>query len=163
MVKMKRRLQITKVSGKNSLHRWWRVKCPFFTAINYCVVCLAKKMPSLTLKNILLRSIEVKIGRDASIAPDVDIDFLYPELIEIGENAIIGYGATILAHEFLIDEYRTGKVIIGKNALIGAKAIILAGVKIGKGARVGAGSVVCEDVKENSFVAGVPAREIRKG
>ncbi len=123
------------------------------------MIQVSKKIPSLTAKNLLLSLIGIRIGKNASIAPDVDLDFLYPELIEIGENSVIGCGATILAHEFLVEEMRTGKVKIGSNVLIGAKAIVLAGVCIGDNARIGAGSVVTKDVKAGSFVAGVPAEE----
>ncbi|MCB1144789.1 MAG: acyltransferase [Leptospiraceae bacterium] len=43
---------------------------------------------------------------------------------------------------------------------IGAKAMILPGVKIGKGAIVAAGSVVRKDVEEYSIVGGIPAKRI---
>ena len=78
----------------------------------------------------------------------------------LGDNCVIGYGATVLAHEFLVREWRTGPVHIGRNVLIGANATVLAGVVIGDSATVGAGAVVCRDVPPGAFVAGVPAREI---
>lgn len=53
-------------------------------------------------------------------------------------------------------------VRIGAWCDIGINAIILPGVTIGRGAIVGAGSVVTEDVKPSSIVAGVPARFIRE-
>ena len=58
---------------------------------------------------------------------------------------MIGYNTTILAHEYLIKEYRLGEVRIGENVLIGANTTILPGVTIGDGAVV-AGSVVHKDV-----------------
>ncbi|MEM2963083.1 MAG: DapH/DapD/GlmU-related protein [Candidatus Anstonellales archaeon] len=140
-----RRLQITKVSGKNSLHLWWRVKNPLRTAFNYCLIQISKKIPSLSIKNLLLSLTGIRIGKDVSIAPDVDFDFLYPELIEVGENSIIGYGAVILAHEFLIDQFRVGRVRIGKNVVVGARSILLAGIEIRDNATVGAGSIVTKN------------------
>ncbi|MBM3229887.1 hypothetical protein FJZ26_05625, partial [Candidatus Parvarchaeota archaeon] len=53
----------------------------------------------------------------------------------------------VLTHEFLIGKWRTGKVIIGDEVMIGANCTILAGVKIGNRAQVGAGSVVSRDIK----------------
>ena len=50
---------------------------------------------------------------------------------------------------------------IGDDALIGANAVILEGVKIGAGAVVAAGSVVTEDVPAGVVVAGSPARIIK--
>ncbi|MCK5698777.1 MAG: acyltransferase, partial [Candidatus Aenigmarchaeota archaeon] len=86
----------------------------------------------------------------------------FPELIEIGENCIIGYNATVLAHEFLIDEYRTGRVKIGDNVLIGANTTVLAGVMIGDNAQVSAMTLVNKDVLKNAKVGGVPLRSISK-
>ena len=54
---------------------------------------------------------------------------------------------------------RTGKVIIGENAFVGANSIILP-IVVGKNAIVGAGSVVTKDVPENTIVAGNPTRNI---
>lgn len=44
---------------------------------------------------------------------------------------------------------------------IGARAVILKGVKVGKGSIVAAGAVVTKDVPPFSIVAGVPARFIK--
>jgi acetyltransferase-like isoleucine patch superfamily enzyme len=81
----------------------------------------------------------------------------WPDLITVEENAIVGYDATILCHEFLQDEYRTGEVVIQRNAMVGAGAVVLPGVEIGEGAQVAANSLVTEDVPPGATVAGVPA------
>ncbi len=49
---------------------------------------------------------------------------------------------------------------IESNVYIGAGVIILHGVRIGKNAIVGAGAVVTKDVKANTIVGGVPAKVI---
>ena len=49
---------------------------------------------------------------------------------------------------------------IGNKVVIGAGAILLGPIKIGSGAKIGAGSVVINDVPENSTVVGVPGRAI---
>jgi acetyltransferase-like isoleucine patch superfamily enzyme len=46
--------------------------------------------------------------------------------------------------------------------MIGANVVVLEGVKVGKGSVVAAGSVVVKDVSENTLVAGIPAKEIKK-
>jgi acetyltransferase-like isoleucine patch superfamily enzyme len=52
--------------------------------------------------------------------------------------------------------------IIEENAVVGAGAVILAGIIIGKHSLVGAGSVVTKDVPNDHLVAGNPARVIKK-
>jgi acetyltransferase-like isoleucine patch superfamily enzyme len=88
-------------------------------------------------------------------------DVFFPELIELGENSIVGYAATILAHEFLIDEYRLGKVTIGRDVVIGANVTILPGVSVGDRTIVSAGSMVNRDLPAGVLAGGVPARIIR--
>lgn len=61
---------------------------------------------------------------------------------------MIGYNTTILAHEYLIREYRLGDVEIGSEVMIGANTTILPGVKIGDSAIVSAGTLVHKDVPE---------------
>ena len=39
-------------------------------------------------------------------------DIMFPEKITVGENSIIGYNTTLLAHEYLIREYRLGEIVI---------------------------------------------------
>jgi acetyltransferase-like isoleucine patch superfamily enzyme len=51
---------------------------------------------------------------------------------------------------------------IGKGAFIGMNAIILPGVNVGEGAIIGAGAVVTRDVPPHTFVAGVPAKVVKK-
>jgi acetyltransferase-like isoleucine patch superfamily enzyme len=145
----------------NSLQQWHRVKNPLVVAFNFLVISLTKILPSLSLKRLLLRRTGMKVGRGAAIGLDVQFDIFFPELIELGENCVIGYGAAILAHEYLIREYRTGRTHIGKNAVIGVNSTLLCGVEIGDGATVAAGAVVADNVPAGAAVGGVPARPMR--
>ena len=54
-----------------------------------------------------------------------------------------------------------GYTEIGNDVLIGANAIILAGVKVGNGAVIGAGSIVTKNVPPYAVVAGNPAKVIK--
>ena len=87
-------------------------------------------------------------------------DVFWPELITVDDDAIIGYDATLLCHEFLQDEYRTGEVRVGEKAMVGAGAVVLPGVEIGADARVAANSLVTADVPPGTTVAGVPAEPV---
>lgn len=85
-------------------------------------------------------------------------------LISFGDNVTLAPGVTILAHDASLQHElnctRIGRVDVGSNVFIGARAIILPGVKIGDKVIIGAGSVVTKDVSSNSVVCGSPARKI---
>ncbi|WP_132060392.1 acyltransferase [Halorussus amylolyticus] len=142
----------------NSLRSWPDAKHPLRVALNYAVIVLARISPSLKLKNVLLRSIGVTVGEGVSWGLESTPDVFWPELVTVEDHAIVGYDATLLCHEFLQDEYRTGEVVVGERAMIGAGAIVLPGVEIGAGASVAANSLVTRDVPPGETVAGVPAK-----
>ncbi|MFB6133559.1 MAG: DapH/DapD/GlmU-related protein [Halanaeroarchaeum sp.] len=137
---------------------WPDAKSPLVVARNYAVVVAARHSPSLRAKNWLYRRLGMTVGSGVSWGLEATPDVFWPELITVGDRAIIGYDATLLTHEFLQDEYRTGEVVVGETAMIGAGSIVLPGVRIGDGARVAANSLVTDDVPSGETVAGVPAR-----
>jgi acetyltransferase-like isoleucine patch superfamily enzyme len=145
---------------RNSLWSWPEAKSPLRIVGNYLVVWLIRISPSLRLKNWLASRLGVTVGEGVSWGLESTPDVFWPELITVEDHAIIGYDATILCHEFLQDEYRTGEVIIGERAMIGAGAVILPGVEIGAGAQVAANSLVAHDVPDGVTVAGVPAEPL---
>ena len=57
---------------------------------------------------------------------------------------------------------KTMQVIIEDDVWIGARSVILPGVKIGTGSIIGVGSIVTKDIEPFSIVAGVPAKLIKK-
>jgi len=142
---------------RNSLAHWTTARSPLRVAINYIVVWLVRISPSLRLKRWLLRRIGVTVGSGVSWGLEATPDVFWPDLITLEADAIVGYDATILCHEFLQDEYRTGEVVVGERAMIGAGAIVLPGVEIGPDARIAANSLVTRDVPPETTVAGVPA------
>lgn len=158
-----RKLSVHKYNGDgNSLSQWCIVRNPLRVAWNYILVELSKPMPSLAIKRGLWRLTGARVGENVSIGLGAQLDVLFPELIEIGDNTIIGYNTTILAHEFLLNEWRTGKVKIGANCMIGANSTVLAGVTVGDNSTVSAMSLVNKDVPPRTWVEGVPARAVRR-
>lgn len=156
-----RRTDRTSVKGTNSLWQLYKT-VPFFKVMkNFCIIQLARYMPFLPIKNWLYRfGLKMKIGNHTAFALMVMPDIMFPERITIGTNCVIGYNTTILAHEYLIEEYRVGDVIIGDNVLIGANTTILPGVTIGECAIVSAASLVHKDVPAGTFVGGNPMQLI---
>ena len=147
---------------RNSLWSWPDAKSPLAVVRNYVVIVLARVCPSLRLKNWLLRRIGVTVGAGVSWGLESTPDVFWPERIAVGDDAIVGYDATLLCHEFLRDEYRLGDVVVGEGAMIGAGAVVLPGVTIGEGARVAANSLVADDVPAETTVAGVPAEVVSR-
>ncbi|MBO1513970.1 acyltransferase [Metabacillus bambusae] len=149
------------VSGANSLWHVYKT-VPFWKVVrNFIVIQLARYTPFLAIKNWLYRTfLKVKVGEQASFALMVMLDVMFPEKISVGRNSVIGYNTTILAHEYLINEYRLGDVEIGNEVLIGANSTILPGVIIGDGAIVSAGTLVHKDVPAGAFVGGNPMQII---
>jgi len=51
--------------------------------------------------------------------------------------------------------------VIGRYSWIGAGAIVIQGIKIGENVTIGAGSVVINDIPDNTIVVGNPAKIIK--
>ncbi|SEG79151.1 DapH/DapD/GlmU-related protein [Paenibacillus sp. UNC499MF] len=150
------------VDGPNALWQIYRTVSKWKAVKNFVWIQVSRYCPSLPIKNwIYRRMLGMEVGEHTAFALMVMVDVFFPEKIKIGRNSIIGYNTTILAHEYLINEYRLGEVRIGSNVMVGANTTILPGVTIGDGAVIGAGSVVHKDVEPYSFVAGNPLRVIR--
>ena len=112
---------------------------------------LARFLPgSTSLRPFLHRLRGVKIARRVFIGDEVYLDNEYPEAIELQEGALIGLRSTIVAHT-----RGAGRVIIGKNVVIGAGTVIACSggktLKIGEGSVVCAGSVVCNSIPPFTF------------
>jgi acetyltransferase-like isoleucine patch superfamily enzyme len=152
------------VDGPNALWQIYQTVSKWKAVRNFIFIQITRYSPSLKLKNWIYRHVlGMKVGDNAAFALMVMVDVFFPEYIHIGNNTIIGYNTTILAHEYLIKEYRLGEVRIGSHVMVGANTTILPGVTIGDYAIIGAGSVVHKDVAPNSFVAVNPLQVISDG
>jgi acetyltransferase-like isoleucine patch superfamily enzyme len=94
-----------------------------------------------TLRPFLHRMRGVKIGKNVWIGDDVYLDNEFPECIELEDGAMIELRATILAHT-----HGAGRVVIGKNAVVGAGAVVVTSgnrtLVIGEGSVIMASSLV---------------------
>lgn len=157
-----RRTDRFQVEEANSLWKIYQT-VPFWKVMkNFIVIQVARYTPFVSMKNWLYRTfLRMKVGDTTAFALMVMPDIMFPEKIIVGSNSIIGYNTTILAHEYLIKEYRIGKVVIGDEVMIGANTTILPGVIIGDKAIVSAGTLVHKDVPAGAFVGGNPMQLIK--
>ncbi len=111
----------------------------------------------------------ISIGNDVSINPYCVI-YGHGGL-SIGNKTRIATGTVIVPanHVFedpnipIMNQGLTMKgIAIGQDVWIGARSVILDGVKIGDGAVVAAGSVVNREVQPFTIVGGIPAKLISK-
>jgi acetyltransferase-like isoleucine patch superfamily enzyme len=132
---------------------------------------LAWLAPIYQFRSSVLRKCGVNVGKSVYIGFLVKIDGDFPEYIEIGDEASIGPGVSIMAHSAASTFHRRlkiypyegpKKVTIGRGVWVAAGAILLPGITIGEGAIVAAGSVVSRDVPPYTLVAGNPARAIQR-
>lgn len=156
-----RRTERYRVREANALWQIYKT-VPFLKVVkNFIVIQLARYTPFLPLKNWLYKTfLNMEIGKKTAFALMVMPDIMFPEKIVIGKNSVIGYNTTILAHEYLIEEYRVGKVAIGDEVMIGANTTILPGVRVGDHAIISAGTLVNKDVPAGAFVGGNPMQLI---
>ena len=141
----------------------------------------------------------IEIGDRTMIGPQVTLSagMLVPlddgqdPLLTIGNDCVIGKGASIVAHERIVigDDTMTGHYVyitdqnhgyedldvpigrqmwknnpvrIGAGCWLGTGAVILPGTVIGDHVVVAAGSVVRGDIPDRCVVAGTPARIVRR-
>jgi acetyltransferase-like isoleucine patch superfamily enzyme len=135
------------------------------TAVGTVLSAVAKIAPANAVRVACHRARGLRIGRDVFLGYDVNLDLVFPELIEIGDRARIGTGVMIFAHYVDADavagpRLRHAPVRIGADATLYAGAIVMPGVAVGASAIVRAGAVVEEDVPAFAIAAGVPARVV---
>jgi acetyltransferase-like isoleucine patch superfamily enzyme len=91
-----------------------------------------------------------------------------PYLVTIGRHVTIAGDVTLVTHDgaawvFTDDvpsAQRFAPIAILDNCFIGARCVILPGVRIGPNSVVGAGAVVTKDVPPGTVAAGCPARRV---
>lgn len=99
------------------------------------------------------------LGRDLKMSWTAKLDKTNPRGIHIGDSTLVSFDAAILSHDFVNNKHVD--TWIGSNCFIGARSIIMPGVRIGDHCIIGAGSVVNIDVPSHAIAAGNPAKIIR--
>ena len=89
-------------------------------------------------------------------------------LLKIEEKVLIAAYSYIMSggrYDFPVDKefvyqdtYSRGPTVIGSNVWVGAKVVIVDGVRVGENSIIGAGSVILRDIPPNCVVFGVPGK-----
>ncbi len=116
---------------------------------------------------VLKKNAKLIIGNNVGISGStISCD----QSIKIGNNVLVGSGVLIMdsdAHPIKSEDRNdptkviSQEIIINDNVFIGARSIILKGIKIGEGAIVAAGSIVSSNVAARTIVGGNPAKFIK--
>lgn len=100
------------------------------------------------------------IGEGTRISMSAKLDKTNPTGIHIGAHSAITFGATVLTHDF-VNQVHTD-TYIGSHTFIGARAVIMPGIRIGDHCIVAPASLVMRNVPSGSVVMGNPARVIEQ-
>lgn len=113
---------------------------------------------------------EIVIGNDCGISGG---SICAAMLVELGSECLLGANVTIADTDFHAirptgrrfnnnsQEIAAAPIKIQDNVFIGTGAVVLKGVCIGKNSVIGARAVVCNDVDTDSIAAGCPARILK--
>jgi acetyltransferase-like isoleucine patch superfamily enzyme len=150
------------------LHDWRHFMDPWMALAKNLLLELQKYPISQDVRQFILKDlIGMKIGKNVTIEDNVVFDGWYPENITIEDGATLKRHSVIACHEGIPPtevgkkgQFRVGKVVIGKNALIESGTGILPGVKVGDNAEVLPYTFIATDVKEGIQVVGIPSRKV---
>ena len=105
---------------------------------------------------------KAKIGKNLFI--DHGMGVVIGETSDIGDNVTIYHMATLggISPSINTDNQRETKrhPTLQDNVVIGSGAQVLGPITIGKNAKIGANAVVTKDVPENGVMVGIPAKNV---
>jgi acetyltransferase-like isoleucine patch superfamily enzyme len=110
--------------------------------------------------NLFHRLMGMKLGARVQINTAVIGD---SNLIEIGDDTVIGGDVTLVGHSAEHGDLVTDRVKIGSRVTIGLMAVILPGVEIGDGAMIAANAILPKGTKvgPKEVWGGIPAQKLK--
>lgn len=122
---------------------------------------------------VLLTPFTCDYGNNIHLGKDVFINsnnyFMDGANITVGDHVFIGpyCGFYTANHPLQYEPRNQGlekalPITIGNNCWFGANVSVMPGVTIGNGCVIAAGAVITKDMPDNSLIAGVPAKVMKK-
>jgi len=134
-------------------------------AIRVMIVYLSSPLRGIINDHLIFRypfyrGMGVKLYGDTFLA--VGVLLMDPWAISLGRHTTIGHEAIICGHQIQDQELFLGRVEVGDDVLIGARAWVWPDVKIGNGATVAAYAVVSRGtvIPPGEVWGGIPARKL---
>jgi non-ribosomal peptide synthetase-like protein len=140
-----------------SLGTWrWASYNALTLILRFSFVNWIRLTPLLPLYHRLMGA---RIGHRVHINTAVMAD---QNLLEIGDDTVIGGDVTLVCHAAERGQLVTAPVRIGRGVTVGLMAVILPGCTIGDGAVIAAGAVLSKNTRvgPGEVWAGVPARRV---
>jgi acetyltransferase-like isoleucine patch superfamily enzyme len=115
------------------------------------------------------RRLGVTVGRDCDLL-SMNVSSEY-HLITIGDRVTVSSDVLFITHDGsgrLVKDalgrrhYRLAPIVVGDDVFIGARAVIMPGVRLGDRVVVAAGSVITKSIASDSVVGGNPARYLMR-
>jgi acetyltransferase-like isoleucine patch superfamily enzyme len=139
--------EVEKITYGNLLSR-------ILMSIRYFLSIMLYPLPFSGLKTFFYRLCGVRIGKNVYISPAVYIDMINPALVTIGNNVMIGMGATIAVHERTMETLSLGRVSIGNNVTIGGLSVLRHATAVGDNARIDMMCNITRNVPPNATALG---------
>ncbi len=134
---------------------------------NKLVFTLQQKLVPCHFKNWLMRTTGMNVGHDVCIPHDISFDARFPQMITIGDGALVGGGSTLLGHRFEKSakgcKLTIGKVEIKERAMSGGMCTLLPGTVINKNCILGMNTPTFDvEMGEGELWEGTPAKMTHK-
>jgi hypothetical protein len=112
------------------------------------------------LKPAWYRLFGAKIARGVNIGGKL----LDCSLTVLKSGSGVGQDALVLGHWVAKNRCRIGRVVVERNAMVGARSLVFPGTTVGEGATIGAMSLLTsnQNVPANEVWVGIPARKVER-
>ena len=122
---------------------------------SFCAL-MGRYTPFSSWKEFWFRRAGANIGKNVYFSQGAEIDLLFPQLITLEDEAVMGMGALIVAHVYTPDRIALARATVKRGGLVGGRAV-LGLTSIGEEGVLAACSYTVKPVPDGYTAIGVPA------